>query len=424
MKTKNLLLGLLLLTSGYLSAQWLTNGSNIYYNSGNVGIGTANPNTLLTLNRGLGGYDVGITQNKVGGLNTMEFTTGDSGGNQATRLLLRGDQSSDIEFYRGNSGQEQLSMFISGNNGNVGIGTSSPSSKLTVYDGELTLRTDNDTEDQSILFQNSGGSYTWRIYRSDAGSNNADLKFASGLSTNYNSLTDRMIIDKNGNVGIGTNSPSGTLHVAGNGGNQLLVEPVANTMQDAAIKVIGHRNGSTAYDQAMLVFQNYDNDISSTNSLGMISGKVTDHNSNLGDMVFYNYSDGIYPVETMRLTRHGNVGIGTDNTFGYRLAVNGTIGTKEVNVEISSPWPDFVFSNDYALPTLNEVEAHIKENGHLKGIPSEAEVKENGINLGDMNAKLLEKIEELTLYMIQLHKKVEKLEAENDALKANANIKE
>lgn len=67
-------------------------------------------------------------------------------------------------------------------------------------------------------------------------------------------------------------------------------------------------------------------------------------------------------------------------------------------------WSDFVFNDDYDLPTLQEVEKHIREKGHLKNIPSAKEVEENGIQLGEMNAKLLPKIEELTLYILDIKK--------------------
>lgn len=111
---------------------------------------------------------------------------------------------------------------------------------------------------------------------------------------------------------------------------------------------------------------------------------------------------------------NGNIGIGTANPLGWRLAVNGNIRAKEVKVETS--WADFVFEKGYALPSLEEVEAHIKEKGHLKDIPSAAEVSENGIQLGEMNSKLLQKIEELTLYLIQQNKTIEELTKQKNTL--------
>ena len=80
-------------------------------------------------------------------------------------------------------------------------------------------------------------------------------------------------------------------------------------------------------------------------------------------------------------------------------------------------WSDFVFKKDYILPTLTEVENHINKNGHLENIPSEKEVLKNGINLGEMDSKLLQKIEELTLYVIDLNKKLDKQNQELDSLK-------
>jgi hypothetical protein len=73
-------------------------------------------------------------------------------------------------------------------------------------------------------------------------------------------------------------------------------------------------------------------------------------------------------------------------------------------------WADFVFKKSYSLPTLESVEQFISDNGHLPGIPSEQEVKENGVSLNDMQVKLLQKVEELTLYVIELKKQNERLE--------------
>ncbi|WP_448105180.1 hypothetical protein [Pedobacter panaciterrae] len=107
----------------------------------------------------------------------------------------------------------------------------------------------------------------------------------------------------------------------------------------------------------------------------------------------------------IKAIQNGNVGIGT-TTPNAKLAVNGRIRAQEIKVEIAD-WPDYVFAEDYQLPSLQQTEKHIKEKGHLPGIPSAEEVKANGVDLGEMNAKLLKKMEEMTLIMIQLNKKVE-----------------
>ncbi len=118
-----------------------------------------------------------------------------------------------------------------------------------------------------------------------------------------------------------------------------------------------------------------------------------------------NYWDGSVELEG-NLSNMGRVGIGVKYPQ-YELDVNGTIRAKEVRVE--SGWADFVFKKDYQLPSLQEVKAHIDEHQHLPGIPSEAEVKENGVGLAEMTTKLLQKVEELTLYAIQQQETIEKL---------------
>ena len=114
---------------------------------------------------------------------------------------------------------------------------------------------------------------------------------------------------------------------------------------------------------------------------------------------------------------NGDIGINTDNTNGYKLAVKGNVIAEKIKVQVF-PWADFVFEDDYKLPTLAEVENHIKEKGHLEHIPSAEEVEENGIYLGDMDAKLLRKIEELMLYTIAQDKEIKKQEVLIDKLEA------
>lgn len=104
----------------------------------------------------------------------------------------------------------------------------------------------------------------------------------------------------------------------------------------------------------------------------------------------------------------GMVSIGTPSTpSGYKLAVGGKIVAEEVVVKLQTAWPDYVFASDYKLPSLLEVERFLKQNKHLPGVPSATQVEANGISLGEMNATLLKKIEELTLYMIELKKENE-----------------
>ncbi len=111
----------------------------------------------------------------------------------------------------------------------------------------------------------------------------------------------------------------------------------------------------------------------------------------------------------------GTVGIQTQPDSVYLLSVNGAIRAKEIIVETG--WADFVFEEDYPLPSLQEVEEHILKFGHLKDIPPAGEIARNGTNLGEISVKLLQKIEELTLYTIQLEKRLKALETENNNLK-------
>jgi hypothetical protein len=132
-----------------------------------------------------------------------------------------------------------------------------------------------------------------------------------------------------------------------------------------------------------------------------------------GGLLSLNYGGDLTSTHFV-MDNNGNIGLGTANPFGWRLAVNGSIRAKEVRVETS--WADFVFEETYHLPDLEEVEAHIREKGHLKDIPSAEEVAKNGIYLGEMNSKLLQKIEELTLYLIQQNKTIEELTKQKNTL--------
>ena len=109
----------------------------------------------------------------------------------------------------------------------------------------------------------------------------------------------------------------------------------------------------------------------------------------------------------------GNIGIGTPNTNGYKFAVKGNLHAQQVNVDLTN-WADYVFTPTYTLPTLSEVKTYIDQNHHLPEIPSEQEMIKNGMDVGEMNKLLVKKVEELTLYLIEKDKAINK---QSDLLK-------
>lgn len=138
---------------------------------------------------------------------------------------------------------------------------------------------------------------------------------------------------------------------------------------------------------------------------------------------FPNFINNDYPV--FLKTGGGNqplildaarVGIGTANPSSM-LTVAGTIASREVQVTVNAG-ADFVFEDNYNLPSLETLDKYIKENKHLPEIASAEEMKKDGINLSEMNIKLLQKIEELTLYTIEQHKELERLKLENENYKS------
>ena len=123
----------------------------------------------------------------------------------------------------------------------------------------------------------------------------------------------------------------------------------------------------------------------------------------------------------MLITSAGNVGIGTTNPGSFKLAVEGKIGAREINVTTTNPFPDYVFESSYNLPSLEEVERYIKKNNHLPDVPTAKEVEKDGVDLGEMNILLLKKIEELTLYVIELKKVTDVQSREIADLKVKGN---
>jgi len=139
-------------------------------------------------------------------------------------------------------------------------------------------------------------------------------------------------------------------------------------------------------------------------------GNDDDGNNNTGESVWDIKEDGTVYYNG------GNVGIGTDNPI-TKFVVDGEIRATKVRVRGDVNLPDYVFEEDYDLRSLEEVETYIEQNGHLPEVPSAAQVEKEGLSLGDMDATLLKKVEELTLYLIEMKKQNEELKKEVEVLK-------
>ena len=264
-------------------------------------------------------------------------------------------------------------------NGNFGIGTvSEPTDKFevkgnikstSVGNAALTLKTMDNTQSNGIAFQNSGNFYTWNIFRKDTGNNNhADLVFASGKEQEVTNLNEILRITTNGNVGIGTNNPTEKLDVDGNA-------------KAKGVTLTGDGADSNTIDSN-------------------INGTIVFGGEDGSTLTNTQIADSFYP--------------------DFAVWVEEGIVTEDIAIAPNSEWdgsqPDYVFEIDYELPTLEAVEAFVKMNKHLEGIPSKAEVAEKGWSLPSMDQKLLKKIEELTLYTIQQEKEIKDLRAMVDKL--------
>ncbi|MCH7498188.1 MAG: hypothetical protein IH971_10095 [Candidatus Marinimicrobia bacterium] len=268
----------------------------------------------------------------------------------------------------------------------VGIGTETPAVKLEALGIIRSIDVAGGNDYMQLESNASGGV----------------LKGFAGGSANIMLRTYGESYFLGGNIGIGTSSPTNRLSF---GTSSIISTATSDGSDSDYLRITG---GGTASSTRGAILLLYGNEHANTGQVHINSGGVSG-----GDIIFNTGASG----EVVRIKAGGNMGIGTTNPGTYKLAVNGEIRAKEVIVETG--WSDFVFEEHYALRPLSEVEAFIKANKHLPDIPSEKEVSENGLGLGEMQAKLLRKVEELTLYMIEMKKENEAFRAGLARLESN-----
>jgi hypothetical protein len=218
-------------------------------------------------------------------------------------------------------------------------------------------------------------------------------------------------------VGVGTPTPAAKFVVSNWGYGGLELSPTGGLGGGSAIGA--YDRSANAYEDITLYAKSYHFWTSESNSELM-----TFKNSNVGigtatPAAKLDVAGNIYSS--------GKVMIGVTNPSApllnnYSLAVNGSALFTKAVVKLNSGWPDYVFSKNYELPTLASIEKYINENSHLPGVASAKEVEKNGVDLGDNQAVLLKKVEELTLYMIDMDKKMQQVLKENEEMKKKIEI--
>lgn len=280
--------------------------------------------------------------------------------------------------------------------GNAGIGILSPTEKLEIYSYGLS----------NIKLTNYGdalgavGALKFNVAGTDVGSLEMERLTGDGrpsamkfIVRSNSALFEAMRITSNASIGVGLTNPDEMFHMRNDRPGGLY------------LKVQNNREDMTATAGLALTTLNGIWKLNARRASGFSISAPT-----VADVFF--------------VTNEGNVGIGATDTKGYKLAVNGSGAFTRVVVKAYNNWPDFVFHKDYELPTLQQVEQYVTEHQHLPGIPSAGEVAAAGVDLGDMNQKLLQKIEEQMLYIIEMNKKVELLTNEVKDLKEKVAAKQ
>jgi hypothetical protein len=243
----------------------------------------------------------------------------------------------------------------------------------TIYDGVANALPFQQHNGPAHSYKTAVDSYV----NSNGASSSGVANFASGGNNYFE-----------GNVGIGTAAPGSKLSIR-EGDRGVSVAPG-----------MGGYYGSLAFNRE-----------ATTGAIFNTSAKAFQINNGPDQNMHFqvwNGSGGLVQADAIVIAGNsGFVGIGTSNPKEH-LSVNGKIRAHEIKVETTN-WPDYVFAPEHKLPSLSDTEKFIKENRHLPEIPSAAEAEKEGISLGEMNAKLLKKIEELTLHLIEQNKMTEEL---------------
>lgn len=216
-----------------------------------------------------------------------------------------------------------------------------------------------------------------------------------------------------GNVGIGINAPLVDLHVYDDEGDCKLTLESPHTGADRVIgkyEILNSATGDKLTTLLRLKSGNHE----------MVNVGYNASTSTYIPFQYINYTTRKFEMRTgildAEFKNSGNIlftntgGVMIDTTYlpaGYSLAVNGKVIVESLEVQLGSGWPDYVFSDDYQLRSLYELEMFINTNNHLPEVPSAQEIENGTLNVGEMNATLLKKVEELTLYIIQLQKEVD-----------------